>query len=110
MTGPNTTATNHRRRGAPEAVHALRPTTHDASPNPSREVGSRPSQPASSARAVAEPLLLTVTQAAQRLGISRILLYELLAADEIESITIGRLRRIPVDALTTYINQDRRHT
>jgi excisionase family DNA binding protein len=97
-------------------VHALRATAHDAPPDPSREVGSRPSQPANSARAAAEPLLLTVTQAAQRLGISRSLLYELLAAAEIESITIGRLRRIPVDALTTYIerqrtgDQERRHT
>ena len=54
-----------------------------------------------------EPLLLTVAQAAQRLGISRSLLYELLATGDIESITIGRLRRIPADALTTYIQIQR---
>lgn len=60
--------------------------------------------------------ILAGVATAQRLGSCRSLLYELLAADEIESITIGRLRRIPVDALATYIerqragDQDRRRT
>jgi excisionase family DNA binding protein len=54
-----------------------------------------------------EPLLLTVAQAAQRLGISRSLLYELLAAGDVRSITIGCLRRILVGALTTYIHDQR---
>jgi len=46
-----------------------------------------------------ERLLLTVEEAAQRLGIGRSLFYELLALGDIESVRIGRLRRIPLGAL-----------
>ncbi|MCU0277301.1 MAG: excisionase family DNA-binding protein [Candidatus Nanopelagicales bacterium] len=52
-------------------------------------------------------LLHTVVEAARRLGISRSLLYELLATGEIQSIHVGRLRRIPADALTDYITSQR---
>lgn len=52
-------------------------------------------------------LLLTVVEAARRLGISRSLLYELLATGEIEAIHVGRLRRIPADALTDYVDRQR---
>jgi excisionase family DNA binding protein len=54
-----------------------------------------------------ERLLLTVPEAARRLGIGRSLLYELLAADEVESIHVGRLRRIPADALVAYVDRQR---
>lgn len=50
-------------------------------------------------------LLLTVEDAADRLGIGRTLMYALVTAGEIESVTIGRLRRIPADALVTYVNR-----
>jgi excisionase family DNA binding protein len=52
-------------------------------------------------------LLLTVSEAAQRLGIGRSLLYELLADGQVESIHVGRLRRIPTDALAEYIDRQR---
>jgi excisionase family DNA binding protein len=52
-------------------------------------------------------LLLTVSEAAQRLGIGRSLLYELLADGQVESIHVGRLRRIPIDALADYIDRQR---
>ena len=52
-------------------------------------------------------LLLTVSEAAQRLGIGRSLLYELLAEGQIESIHVGRLRRIPIDALADFIDRQR---
>jgi excisionase family DNA binding protein len=108
MTGPNPSAAAPTRRGrTPKAVPAPRQTAHGASPSPSTAAAAGPAQPAISARPTAEPLLLTVAQAAQRLGISRSLLYELLATADIESITIGRLRRIPADALTTYIQVQR---
>jgi excisionase family DNA binding protein len=55
----------------------------------------------------AQRLLLTVSEAAHRLGIGRSLLYELLADGQVESIHVGRLRRIPTDALATYIDQMR---
>jgi excisionase family DNA binding protein len=50
-------------------------------------------------------LLLTVEQAAQRLGIGRTLMYALVRDGEIESVQIGRLRRIPADALSRYVDQ-----
>jgi excisionase family DNA binding protein len=63
-----------------------------------------------SSRTGAEPdqrLLLTVSEAAHRLGIGRSLLYELLTEGQIESIHVGRLRRIPSDALSAYIDRQR---
>ena len=51
--------------------------------------------------------LLTVFEAARRLGIGRSLLYELLATGQMESIHVGRLRRIPTDALADYIDRQR---
>jgi excisionase family DNA binding protein len=46
--------------------------------------------------------LLTVEEAAHRLSIGRTTMYALLKNGHITSIRIGRLRRIPTDALTTY--------
>jgi excisionase family DNA binding protein len=48
-------------------------------------------------------LVLTIEEAAERLGIGRTLMYALVSAGEVESVRIGRLRRIPADALTTYV-------
>ncbi|MFD8969291.1 helix-turn-helix domain-containing protein [Streptomyces sp. NPDC059568] len=46
---------------------------------------------------------LTVEEAARRLGVGRTTMYALLAAGEIPSIAIGRLRRIPAEALSDYV-------
>jgi excisionase family DNA binding protein len=51
------------------------------------------------------PLLYTIPEAARALRISRTKLYELLSADEIESVYIGRSRKIPADALRKYVDQ-----
>lgn len=56
----------------------------------------------------ATPLVLTIEQAARRLGIGRTLMYALVTSGQIESVTIGRLRRVPADCLTDYINRLRR--
>lgn len=48
-------------------------------------------------------LLLTVEEAAQRLGVGRTTMYALIGKGEIESVPIGRLRRIPAECLTEYI-------
>jgi len=48
-------------------------------------------------------IVLTVEEAAERLGIGRTLMYALVTAGEVESVRIGRLRRIPPDALATYV-------
>jgi excisionase family DNA binding protein len=50
-------------------------------------------------------LLLTIEQAAQRLGIGRTLMYALVKDGDVESVQIGRLRRIPADALARYVDQ-----
>ncbi|MGH3867254.1 MAG: helix-turn-helix domain-containing protein [Pseudonocardiaceae bacterium] len=49
--------------------------------------------------------LLTVEEAAQRLSIGRTTMYALLKQGEISSVLIGRLRRIPAEALTAYITR-----
>ena len=50
-------------------------------------------------------LLLTVEEAAHQLGIGRTLMYALVKDGAIESVHIGRLRRIPADALPRYLKQ-----
>ncbi|MBA2678101.1 MAG: helix-turn-helix domain-containing protein [Ktedonobacteraceae bacterium] len=50
-------------------------------------------------------MLLTVTQAAQRLNISRSLLYDLVLSGQIVSIKIQKARRIPISALEAFINK-----
>ena len=49
--------------------------------------------------------MLTVEEAARQLGIGRTIMYSLVMTGDVESISIGRLRRVPADALTTYINR-----
>lgn len=51
------------------------------------------------------PLILTVEQAAKVLGVGRTLMYSLVMAGEVESVTIGRLRRVPTEALTAYVDR-----
>jgi excisionase family DNA binding protein len=50
-------------------------------------------------------LLLTVEEAADRLGIGRTMTYALIAAGVLESVHIGRLRRVPTDALDDYVRR-----
>jgi excisionase family DNA binding protein len=50
-------------------------------------------------------LLVKVEEAAEMLGIGRSTVYDLMRTGEIESVWIGRSRRIPVDALRDYIAQ-----
>lgn len=62
-----------------------------------------PSHPVTDGR-----LLLRVEEAADRLGIGRSLMYRLVLNGEVESVPVGRLRRIPCEALTEYIDRLRR--
>ncbi|MET9830934.1 excisionase family DNA-binding protein [Streptomyces sp. NPDC006385] len=48
-------------------------------------------------------VLLTVEEAARRLRIGRTTCFRLVLAGEIESVTVGRLRRIPADAIPAYV-------
>lgn len=54
---------------------------------------------------VAEKLLLTVEEAAQRLGITRSKLYVYVMAGTILSVKIGKSRRIPTHALDAYVER-----
>lgn len=66
------------------------------------------------AAANADHRLLTVEQAADYLAVSRARTYELLASGVLESVKIGRSRRVPVFALREYVERlrtgDERHT
>ncbi len=51
------------------------------------------------------PLVLTVEEAAQRLGVGRTVMYALVSSGAVESVRIGRLRRVPADALVTFVDE-----
>lgn len=49
-----------------------------------------------------ERTLLTPEEAAMRLGVGRTTMYRLMGSGEIESVQIGRLRRVPTSAVDAY--------
>lgn len=51
------------------------------------------------------PLLETPEGAAIRLRLGRTKIYELMATGELESVKVGRLRRIPTAALDEYVQR-----
>jgi excisionase family DNA binding protein len=53
-------------------------------------------------------LLLTVEEAAQRLGIGRTVMYRLVSSGAVESVTLGRLRRVPCECLDEFVSALRR--
>jgi excisionase family DNA binding protein len=53
-------------------------------------------------------LLLTVEDAARRLCIGRTLVYQLISSGELESVKVGRLRRVPAECLPEYVATLRR--
>lgn len=50
-------------------------------------------------------LLLTPVEAAAALGVSRTRIFALLATGAIESVQVGRSRRIPVSALEEFVTR-----
>lgn len=50
-----------------------------------------------------DKLLLTVEEAAQRLGIGRTVMYRLVSSGLVESVKVGRLRRIPPECLDEFV-------
>ncbi len=52
--------------------------------------------------------LLTVEEAARRLQIGRTTCYSLIRSGELESVPVGRLRRVPADAIPEYVARLRR--
>ncbi|MEV4599443.1 helix-turn-helix domain-containing protein [Amycolatopsis sp. NPDC049253] len=55
-----------------------------------------------SLRPTSQRVLLTVEEAAERLGIGRTMTYRLVRTGQLESVQIGRLRRIHTSAVDAY--------
>ena len=53
-------------------------------------------------------LVLTIDEAAERLGIGQTLMSALVRSGEVESVRIGRLRRIPTECLGEVVQRRRR--
>ena len=53
-------------------------------------------------------LMLTVPEAARRLSIGRSYVYQLMLLGELETVQLGRLRRVPADCLVEYVDRLRR--
>lgn len=52
-----------------------------------------------------ERLLLTLEEAARRLSVGRTTLYELAAGGQLQTVTIGRCRRVPLSSLNSFVEQ-----
>lgn len=63
---------------------------------------SAPAATEETVRDFPERVLLTVEEAAQRLGIGRTTAYSLVRNGELDSVHIGRLRRVPKEAVDNY--------
>jgi excisionase family DNA binding protein len=48
-------------------------------------------------------VLLTVEEAAERLRIGRTSMYRLVSTGAVETVTVGRLRRVPAECLAEYV-------
>lgn len=53
-------------------------------------------------------LMLTIPEAARRLSIGRSFIYQLIIAGELETVQLGRLRRVPFECLVEYVERLRR--
>ncbi len=49
-------------------------------------------------------MLLTVEEAATVLGVGRSLMFELIASGQVDSVRVGRLRRLRPDDLRAYVD------
>ena len=91
--------TNH--EGTPQ-------TALGSGPRPPHSILGEPGRPAGRAyqdgQHVTSPLVLTVEEAADRLGVGRTVMYALVSSGAVESVRIGRLRRVPADALVAFLN------
>ena len=52
-----------------------------------------------------DQLLVTPEEAARRLSVGRTTIYELMASGELQSVNIGRCRRVPVSSLSLFVNR-----
>ena len=52
-----------------------------------------------------DQLLVTPEEAARRLSVGRTTIYELMASWELQSVNIGRSRRVPVSSLSVFVSR-----
>jgi excisionase family DNA binding protein len=71
--------------------------------SPLPDATRRPWPPATATGITPARELLRVEEAAARLAIGRTSMFALLRDRTVESVKVGRLRRVPADALTAYI-------
>jgi excisionase family DNA binding protein len=55
-----------------------------------------------------DKVLLTVAEAAKRLGLSKTFTYTLVMSGDLESLKLGKARRVPVKALDEFVEAKRR--
>lgn len=53
-------------------------------------------------------VMLSITDAARCLSVGRSTMYELINSGAIETVHIGRLRRVPADSLSDFVERCRR--
>ncbi len=54
---------------------------------------------------MADQVLLTVDEAAEALSLSRTKVYELIAGGALDSVTVGRCRRLRPEALVAFVEE-----
>ena len=52
-----------------------------------------------------DQLLVTPEEAARRLSVGRTTIYGLMASGELQSVNIGRCRRVPVSSLSSFVSK-----
>ena len=50
------------------------------------------------------PVLLTPEEAADALRLGRSMIYDLMRTGDLESVKVGKCRRVPVDALSRFVD------
>ncbi|HEX4246600.1 MAG TPA: helix-turn-helix domain-containing protein [Pseudonocardia sp.] len=68
-------------------------------------LGTPPEQPQQPKRPMPKRVLLTPEEAGEALGVGRTTIYALLRTGDLESVQIGRLRRISLSAVEAYAEQ-----
>jgi excisionase family DNA binding protein len=52
-----------------------------------------------------DQLLVTPEEAGRRLSLGRTTIYELMSSGELQSVNIGRCRRVPVSSLSSFVTK-----
>lgn len=88
--------------------HTAMTANHDhRRPEGARGLDPGSGEPATDWNAVDDLRLITIPDAAHRLGLCRSKVYELIAENELPTIKIGRARRISMEDLRTFVMQHR---